>query len=260
VLTLENDLRRALDRGEFRLHYQPLVDVADGRVVGVEALLRWQKDGALISPAEFIPMLEETGLIVAAGEWVLTEACRQAVEWSQVGAGPISMAVNVSARQFARDDFAATVERVLAETGLEAGRLVLELTESTVMQDAERAVRALQQLKECGVRVAIDDFGTGYSSLAYLKRFAVDDLKIDRSFIKDLPEDSNDAALTTAIIAMAHSLGISVTAEGVETEAQRAFLARHRCDEYQGFFFSRPLPPADLAQLLQPATEEALVA
>jgi diguanylate cyclase (GGDEF)-like protein/PAS domain S-box-containing protein len=260
ALTLENDLRRALERGEFRLHYQPRVAVHTGCVIGVEALLRWQKDGKLVSPAEFIPVLEDTGLIVPVGTWVLAEACRQAVAWTDAGAVPISMAVNVSAQQFAHGDFVATVEQILAQTGLASDWLELELTESTVMRDAERAVHALERLKTIGVRIAIDDFGTGYSSLSYLKRFSVNDLKIDRSFIKDLPNDANDVALTTAIIAMAHSLGMSVTAEGVETEAQRAFLERHRCDEYQGFFFSRPVPADDILRLLTPSRQEALVA
>ena len=250
LLTLENELRRALERREFCLYYQPRVEVRTGHVSGVEALLRWQKDGALVSPGEFIPLLEETGLIVPVGEWVLAEACRQAVEWTAQGTPALRVAVNVSARQFARTDFAQTVERVLAETGLAADRLEIELTESTVMQDAEHAVYALQRLKQSGARVAIDDFGTGYSSLAYLKRFAVDELKIDRSFVKDLPADANDAALTTAIIAMAHSLGISLTAEGVETEAQRAFLERSGCDAYQGFLYSRPVPATVIPSLV----------
>ncbi len=242
LLKLEAELRHALERGEFLLHYQPRIEIASGRVVGVEALLRWQKDGTLVPPAEFVPTLEDTGLIIPVGEWVLAEACRQAAAWHLQGAGQLRVGVNVSARQLTRGDFGDAVERVLAAAGIAPDALVLELTETAVMHDPERAAAAFDRLKQRGVHLAIDDFGTGYSSLGYLKRFAPDSLKIDRSFVRDLPNDANDVALVTAIIAMAHSLGIAVTAEGVETAPQLDLLTRLGCDEYQGYLASRPVP------------------
>jgi len=252
LLTLENQLRRAIECDEFVLHYQPKVSLASGRITGVEALLRWRKDGTLVPPMEFIPLLEETGLIVPVGAWVIEEALRQAAEWARHGAAGFRVAVNVSARQLQRGDLAETVERALAKSGVPGGVFEVELTENSVMQDAKRAAATFARLEASGVRVAIDDFGTGYSSLGYLKSFAVDALKIDRSFVKDLPDDANDAAITVAIVALAHSLGIAVVAEGVETEAQRRFLAGLGCDEYQGYLCSPPLPAERVLALLVP--------
>lgn len=250
-LKLENNLRRALDARELTLAFQPRIDLKTRRVTSVEALLRW-KSRALgsVSPAQFIPVAEETGLIVPIGEWVLREACRQAKAWQAAGLPPLRVAVNLSARQFQRFDLIKTIEHVLADTGLAPHYLELELTESLAMQNARQTVATLSVLAAMGISIAIDDFGTGYSSLAYLKRFPVDSLKIDQSFIREIASGGDDAAITKAIIAMAHEIKLRVVAEGVETEAQQRFLERHHCDEMQGFLFSRPLPADELATLL----------
>ena len=241
-LSTETSLRRGLERGEFRLHYQPLIDLSDGSVIGAEALLRWpQSDQRMLSPAEFIPVAEDTGLIVPLGEWVLREACRQAQAWQAQRPG-LRMAVNLSARQFQQDDLAGMVSRVLAETGLAPSLLELELTEGMLMQNVDAALATLAQLHRMGLRLAIDDFGTGYSSLSYLKRFPIDTLKIDRSFVRDIDTDPDDAAIVTAVVAMARSLHLEVTAEGVETAQQADFLQSLRCDHVQGFHFGRPMP------------------
>ena len=238
----EIGLRRALERREFVLHYQPQVDVNAGRVVAFEALLRWQHpDRGLIPPMEFIPTLEQSGLIVPVGEWVLRTACAQNRAWQKAGLPPVRMSVNFSARQFADAGLADTVERVLAETGLEARYLQLEITETSLMKNTVESQQALKRFRDMGVHIAIDDFGTGFSSMGYLKRFPLHSLKIDRSFVKDLQDDNEDAAIATAIISLAHALGLRVTAEGVETEAQRDFLARQGCDEIQGYLVSRPV-------------------
>jgi diguanylate cyclase (GGDEF)-like protein/PAS domain S-box-containing protein len=245
-------LRTALKKSEFMLHYQPRVALGSGRVTGVEALLRWQAEGAgLISPAEFIPVAERNGMIVPIGEWVLFEACRQARQWQLEVATPVNTAVNLSARQLRDVDIVALVVRALEETGLPAHLLELELTESMLMHDTRRVLRTFEALKELGVSLSIDDFGTGYSSLSYLKRFPLDYLKIDKSFVTDLPHDPNDAAIVQAIIVMAHSLGLVVIAEGVETPRQLDFLLAQDCDEMQGYFFSKPLPKDALTKLLQ---------
>ncbi|NMG64542.1 EAL domain-containing protein [Azoarcus indigens] len=245
-LDLETRLRRALAQAEFVVFYQPVLSVADGRLLGAEALVRWQPAGeAMISPAEFIPIAEETGLILPLGEWVLREACRQAQAWISAGLAFGSMAVNLSAAQFKRQDVGAMLREVLEETGLPAGRLELEITESNLMDQGERAAAMLDRLKELGLRLAIDDFGTGYSSLAYLKRFAIDKLKIDRSFVKDLADDRNDLAIAAAVVAMARALEISVQAEGVETASQLALLATLGCGAYQGYLCSPPVPAAE---------------
>jgi EAL domain-containing protein (putative c-di-GMP-specific phosphodiesterase class I) len=221
------------------------------RITGVEALVRWQHpELGMVPPAQFIPLAEETGLIAPIGEWVLRTACAEAKGWIAQGMPPVSVAVNLSARQFARDDLAASIMRVLGETGLDPRLLELEITESTVMHNADRAAGVLQKLKELGVRVAIDDFGTGYSSLSYLKRFPISSVKIDRSFVLDLPDDKDDAAITQAVIAMAHSLRLRVIAEGVETAAQYRFLQEHQCDEMQGYYFSKPVDAQSLVHLL----------
>lgn len=251
-LTLESNLRRALKHNEFLLHYQPKVDIRSGRITGMEALVRWQQPAkALILPAQFIPLAEETGLIVPIGEWVLKTACAHNKSWQEHGLPPLSVAVNLSARQFAHETLLQDVARALSETRLDPAALELEITESMVMHNPEHAVKLLTKLKAMGIHLSIDDFGTGYSSLNHLKRFPIDSVKIDHSFIQDLPGDGDSAAITWAIIAMAHCLGLKVTAEGVETEEQLRFLCAHECDEMQGYYFSRPLPEDEFFRLLQ---------
>jgi len=250
-LALETRLRRGLERGEFVLHYQPLIDAHSGRPIGVEALVRWQPPGeALVPPDKFIPIAEETGLIVPLGEWILRTACAQARAWLDAGLAPLVMAVNLSGRQFQAADMVELVRAVLAETGLPAQSLELELTESVIMEQAEQAIATLDALKALGVRLAIDDFGTGYSSLAYLKRFPIDKLKIDRSFVQGLADSDDDREIAATIIAMGRSLNLDVLAEGVETEYQLSFLRLYGCDQYQGYLFSRPLPAEALLPLL----------
>lgn len=251
-LSLESMLRQAVSRGEFALHYQPKVDLRSGRVVGVEALLRWQRgDGAPVLPSAFIPLAEETGLIVPIGEWALKQACRDNKAMQAAGLPPLHVAVNISARQFGGGALAARVQEALDVAGLAPEWLELELTESLVMQNPEEAVRSLHELKDLGVRLAIDDFGTGYSSLSYLQRFPVDHLKIDQSFVRDIGADPNDAIIARAVISLGHSLGLQVVAEGVSSQDQLSFLRRHDCDQMQGFLFSRPLPLDALTSLLQ---------
>jgi diguanylate cyclase (GGDEF)-like protein/PAS domain S-box-containing protein len=251
-LALESALRHALERAEFVLHYQPKVDIASGDVVGVEALLRWNHpDLQMVMPNQFIPLAEETGLIVPVGRWVLRTACAQSVAWQREGLPMLRVAVNLSARQFAHDGLLQDIADIIDETGLAPGGLEVEVTESMVMQNPERAVATLTRLREMGISVSIDDFGTGYSSLGYLKRFPVDNVKVDRSFIKDLPHDQDDAAITRAVIAMAQSLRMRVIAEGVETREQLNFLREHGCDECQGYYLSRPLPAGEFALLVR---------
>jgi diguanylate cyclase (GGDEF)-like protein/PAS domain S-box-containing protein len=250
-LSLESALRRALERQEFLLYYQPKVSLATGEVVGVEALLRWSHpDLGLVSPVEFMPMLEETGLIVAAGEWVLRAACAQIKAWQQEGLRPMPIAVNLSARQFLVKDLGTTISRILEEEAVPHDLLELEITEGSLANNAEEAAGTLAYLNSLGVRVAIDDFGTGYSSLSRLKGFPLDALKIDGSFVRDIITDADDAAITRAIITMAHSLGLAVVAEGVETEQQLAFLEDNGCDQIQGYYFSMPLPAEECTAFL----------
>ncbi len=250
-ITLENALRRALERQELVLHYQPQVTTASGEVVGAEALLRWRHpELGWLAPNDFIPLAEETGLIVPIGEWVLRTACSQARAWQDEGLAALRMAVNLSPRQFKQPDLFRKIEGILKETGLAPDCLSLEITESVVMSDVDHTIETLSRLKKLGVHLSIDDFGTGYSSLSYLKRFPIDMLKIDRSFIMDIPTLADDMAIVTAVIAMAHSLNIQVLAEGVETEQQREFLIATRCDEQQGFYFSRPLPAVEFLRQL----------
>lgn len=250
-LTLETRLRKALERQEFFLLYQPRVDVASGRIAGMEALLRWQPESSeVILPAEFIPLLEETGLIVAVGEWVLREVCYQGKAWHDAGLPPLTISVNVSARQFHQKNLPEKVEEILRETGFPPQCLEIELTESIIIQDVEKTILKLDRLKEMGVRLSIDDFGTGYSSLSYLKRFPIDILKIDRSFVNGLTTDPDDATIVSTIIAMAHNLNLNVVAEGVETDKQLQFVDKHGCEEVQGFLFSRPITAESLAELV----------
>ncbi|GEM_PF-1239169 len=251
-LELETALRHALERGELELHYQPKVDLASGRISGAEALIRWRHPGmGLVSPGDFIPLAEETGLIVPIGEWVIETACAQIRAWQDAGLPPIGVAVNLSARQFREPNLPEVIAQALRLNDLPPRFLELELTESMLMHDPEQAAATLHRLKALGLRLALDDFGTGYSSLGYLKRFPIDSLKIDRSFVRDITSDPDDAAIARSVISLAHSMGLGVVAEGVETEGQLHYLRRHSCDELQGYYFSRPLPADDLARLLQ---------
>ncbi|MGB6053601.1 MAG: EAL domain-containing protein, partial [Burkholderiaceae bacterium] len=249
-MMLENALRHALQRNEFRIYYQPKVQASTARIFGMEALLRWQHpDLGLIGPARFIPLAEEMGLIRRIGDWALQEACRQNAEWQRAGYPQLVVSVNLSSTQLGEDTVGA-ISDTLDQTGLAAQWLELELTESTVMQSPEQNARVLQALRKMGVQISIDDFGTGYSSLAYLKRFPINTLKIDQSFVRDITEDPNDAAITDAVIALARSLKMNVIAEGVETREQLRFLRDNGCDAYQGFLYSQPLPAADFQKLL----------
>ncbi|MBB2929615.1 EAL domain-containing protein [Paraburkholderia silvatlantica] len=251
-LNLERRLRRALRDSEFLLHYQPQVEIEGGRIIGMEALVRWRDpEVGLVSPAQFIPVAEESGLIGPLSDWVLREACRQNRAWQLAGLPPVRVSVNFSAKTFHQRDIAQLVKDVLHETGLQACWLEIELTESTLMRNAEEAVSMLNELHALGIGIAIDDFGTGYSSLSYLKRLPVDRLKIDRSFVADIGTSSDDETITAAIIALAHELQLQVIAEGVETSAQFAFLRERACDELQGYFFAPPLPGDEAAALLR---------
>jgi EAL domain-containing protein (putative c-di-GMP-specific phosphodiesterase class I) len=248
-IALEARLRRALENGEFLLYYQPQIDVRSGRVVGMEALIRWNSpDLGLISPAKFIPVAEESGLIIPMGHWVLREACRQMCEWDGAGQPQLAVSVNLSALQFRRGDFVESVSTALEEFKMAPQRLELELTESILIDDAEGVLAKVRMLKKLGVRLAIDDFGTGYSSLTYLKRFAVDRLKIDQSFVRDIATDLNDAAIVRAIIQLGGSFGLTTIAEGVETAEQLEFLSRHGCDEVQGYYYAKPMPPEEFVR------------
>jgi len=252
---LEADLRAALQRDELQLHYQPKVRVDDGALVGMEALLRWMHpQRGLLAPGAFITLAEDSGLILPIGQWVLQAACRQVRAWRDAGLQVPRCAINLSARQFVTDTLVDEVQRALAEHALDASALEVEITESVLMADPQRASRTLQVLHALGVQIAIDDFGTGYSSLAYLKRFPAQTVKIDRSFVNGLPQDRDDAAITQAVIAMAHSLGLEVVAEGVETRAQLDFLMRLGCDQAQGYFIGRPVPAEQLQQRLGGST------
>ncbi|CAM2066248.1 EAL domain-containing protein [Sulfidibacter corallicola] len=251
-LQMENELRRALDREELYLQYQPQIDTCSGRVVGAEALIRWKSEKyGHMPPGRFIPLAEETGLIVPIGDWVLETACRQNQAWRDAGLPPIRVAINLSSRQFRHHDIFASVQRALDESGLDPTGLDLELTESLLMEHVEETIAYLERLHELGVQISVDDFGTGYSSLAYLKRFPLDTLKIDRSFVTHITSDPDDAAICSAIIGMAHNLRMRVIAEGVETQEHLYFLRDLNCDELQGFFFSPPLLAPKLAEILK---------
>ena len=253
-MQLNNDLRHAIERREFVLHYQPKVDLVSGRMQGLEALLRWNHPTrGLVAPMEFVPALEESGLILPVGEWVLEEACRQLREWSLAGLGEMSMAVNLASPSFRQPDLVTRVASTLERVKVPPNRLELEATESMLMRDVGTTMTTLTQLRELGVRLSVDDFGTGYSSLSYLRRFPIDQLKIDRSFVKEVTENPDDAAITNAIISLAHSLKLQVVAEGVETAGQARVLREQGCRLMQGFLFSRPLPAAEIGELLRRA-------
>jgi len=248
---LENKLRLAISQNQLRLDYQPKVDLASGRITGCEALVRWtHPELGAVSPGQFIPVAEESGLIVPIGDWVLRTACAQGKAWLDAGLPPISVSVNLSARQFLQQDVVSWVLDALRETALPPGQLELELTESLIAQDTEKVIATVNQLKASGVHLSIDDFGTGYSSLSYLKRFRVDTLKIDQSFVRHMLKEPGDAAIVRAVISLAHSLKMKVIAEGVETAEHCAFLRQHGCDEIQGYYFSKPVPAEQFAQLL----------
>jgi diguanylate cyclase (GGDEF)-like protein/PAS domain S-box-containing protein len=250
-IALELRLRKAIEQQDLRVFYQPQVDIASGRIVGAEALVRWDDPvEGLIPPIRFIPIAEETGLILAIGEWVLRETCRQGRQWLDAGLPPLNLAVNVSPHQFRRSDICSLVAKVLSETGFPANQLELEITESGLMENQKNATEILNCLRDLGIRLAIDDFGTGYSSLAYLKHFPLDLLKIDKSFIDDIPHLQDDMEIASSIIAMGHILGFKVLAEGVETHEQLAFLQEKGCDMYQGYIKSRPVPAEEFAKLL----------
>lgn len=255
LLEMENDLRYAIERNELELYYQPQYAAADCRMQGVEALLRWHHgDKGMVAPGNFIPIIEDTGLIIPIGEWVLRQACKDMAKWQKAGLAIDRIAINVSARQFKQPGFINLVQEVIEETAIDPNQLELELTESILIDDLELTLEVLTRLRAMGVRMAIDDFGTGYSSLNYLKQFPVDTLKIDQSFIRNLPMNSDDAQITRTIISMAHNLGLGVIAEGVETEEQLKFLQQTQCEEVQGFFFNKPLPASRLIEYVKNKT------
>jgi EAL domain-containing protein (putative c-di-GMP-specific phosphodiesterase class I) len=250
-LSLESRLRAAIRDEQLIVAYQPQISLVTGETTGIEALVRWNDpERGVVPPAAFIPIAEETRLIVPLGEWVLRTACRQAREWRDRGSGPLRIAVNLSARQFQHQDLLQMVQSALDDAGLEASALELEITETTAMQSAEVSVEVLRALRAIGVGISIDDFGMGYSSLNYLKRFPISAVKIDRAFVSDLATDEGDAAIVSAVIGMARSLRLRVVAEGVETAAQFAFLRSRKCDEAQGFYFSRPVAAEELTETL----------
>jgi len=249
--SIEESLRRALERQEFELHYQPKIDIKTGAITGSEALIRWtHPTRGRVPPVDFIPIAEDCGLIVPIGHWVLRQACRQARAWKDAGLPATAMAVNVSAMEFQNEGFLQGLLQILQESDWDPGLLELEVTESVLMKHVEATIEVLQALRESGVRVALDDFGTGYSSLSYLRRFPIDSLKIDRSFIQQIAAGPDAAAIVTAVISMAQSLKLRVVAEGVETVQELQFLQARHCDEVQGYYFSRPLPAAQFANLL----------
>jgi EAL domain-containing protein (putative c-di-GMP-specific phosphodiesterase class I) len=250
-LRLESQLRGALDRDEYQLYYQPKIDLQTGLVSGLEALLRWQSpDRGLVLPGEFISVLEDAGLIIPVGEWVIATVCAQIRRWQSMGVVVPPVAVNLSARQFRQQGLDAVIGRIVTESRIDPRLLEFELTESILMTDAESAVETLRQIKARGIRLALDDFGTGYSSLSYLKRFPLDALKIDRAFIRDVTENPDDVSIVVAIISLARSLRLHVIAEGVETQEQLEFLRRHGCDEAQGYYIARPMDVAAISRVL----------
>jgi EAL domain-containing protein (putative c-di-GMP-specific phosphodiesterase class I) len=254
VLSTEHSLRQALERGEFVLHYQPQIELATGRVIGVEALLRWQRpDVGLVSPSQFIPIAEDTGLIVPIGDWVMHEACRQNRQWRDNDDLALPVSVNVSSLQFRQPGFPQKVATILREIDVPPESLELEITESVIVHGAETTVSTMRQLKEMGLKLSIDDFGTGYSSLSYLKQFPIDRVKLDQSFVRGLPSDPDDLAISIAVLGMAQTLRLRVMAEGVETQEQLDFLRQVGCDEAQGRLLSGPLRSDDLVRFAQSA-------
>ena len=255
---LETALRRALERNQFRIHYQPKIDIASNRVSGVEALIRWEHpELGLIFPDRFIPLAEETGLIVAIGKWTMTEVCTRAKVWETMGFPPMIMSVNLASSELLQPEFVSDCAAILKATGRKPELFEFEITESMVMQNPERATKLMDELREIGIRLAIDDFGTGYSSLAYLKQFPVHTLKVDQSFVRDLPHNHDDVAITRAVIAMAHSLNMNVIAEGVERKEQLALLTAEGCDEFQGYYCARALPEDELIAFLKERAAKA---
>ena len=253
-LKLENQLRQAVENKEIRVYYQPKVEISSRKIIGAEALMRWEHpELGFVGPEQFIPIAEEAGLIGALGEWILRTSCMQNQAWQSAGLPPISIAVNVSAMQFQGEGFVEVVANSLRASQMDPKYLVLELTESVIMENPDETVTMLNAIKEMGVRISVDDFGTGYSSFSSLKRFPIDELKIDRSFVQNIPDDKDDAAIANAIVLIAHTLGLTVVAEGVETEAQLEFLGGCGCDTYQGYLCSRPLPPEQFQRLLSGA-------
>jgi EAL domain-containing protein (putative c-di-GMP-specific phosphodiesterase class I) len=258
--SIEESLRRALERQEFTLHYQPKVNLSTGEITGAEALIRWtHPTRGPISPGQFIPVAEDCGLILPIGNWVLREACLQAQAWVHAGLPLSTMAVNISAIQFRNENFLEGVSAVLKDTGLDPRSLELELTESVLMKHAESAESILKTLRARGVQVAVDDFGTGYSSLSYLRKFPIDALKIDQSFVRQITTAPDETTIVTAVISMGRSLKLRVVAEGVETQKELAFLQAHHCDEAQGYYFSRPVLPHQFAKLLETGISEAVL-
>jgi EAL domain-containing protein (putative c-di-GMP-specific phosphodiesterase class I) len=251
-MTLENGMRRAIERDEFRIFYQPKIDSVSGEITALEALIRWEHpELGMLSPAEFIALAEETGLIIPIGEWVMRKACQDNQKWQEEGLPKVRVAVNLSGYQLQAKNFVSAVAKTLEETGLDGECLEFEVTETVIMQNPDFAVSILTQLRDMGIHISIDDFGTGYSSLAHLKRFSVNTLKIDRTFVRDIEKNSTDAAITSAIISMGNSLDLKVIAEGVETEGQFDLLKEKHCDEMQGYLFSKPVPVEDVAALLR---------
>ena len=251
-LDIENSLRRAIEREEFVLFYQPQVDIKTGKIVGLEALLRWyHPDYGLVPPMEFIPIAEESGLIVAIGEWVLKTACIQNKKWLDMGMEPQLISVNLSARQFQQHNVVEVIDRIRCDSGLAPELLALEITESTAMKDLSFTIDVLSQLRKKGIRVSLDDFGTGYSSLNYLRQLPIDTLKIDKSFVRDITANSKEEAIAKTVISLAHKLNLTVVAEGVETWEQLLFLKKEGCDKVQGYLFSKPLPAEDIEKILR---------
>jgi EAL domain-containing protein (putative c-di-GMP-specific phosphodiesterase class I) len=250
-LMMENELRRGIDKGELLLHYQPQVSVATGRIVGMEALVRWRHPGlGLVPPGRFIPVAEQSGLIVPLGEWVMRQACHDLRQLESLGLANVTMAINISAKQFSDSDVVGAIQEAIRASGIEASHLDVEITESTLMHDPANVVGFLDRLKSLGIRLSIDDFGTGFSSLNYLKRFPIDTLKIDQSFITDIAHNTKDEAIAVTIITLAHAMGMTALAEGVESPAQEHILERHGCDVIQGFLYSKPVPLAEIKAML----------
>jgi diguanylate cyclase (GGDEF)-like protein len=259
-LNLESGLRHALERNEFQLHYQAKTDIRSGQITGTEALLRWQHpDLGTVAPMKFIRLAEETGLIIPIGKWVLRTACLQNVDWQKQGLRRMSMAINLTARQFFDEHLLADLKAILADTGMDAQLLELEISEALLMRDFAKAMRILTSLKDMGIRIAIDNFGIGYSSLSTIKQFPLDTIKIDRSFIRDITSDTEGKALTKAIIAMGRTLSLTVVAQGVETKEQADFLRQNACDEFQGFYLNKPVPPDQIAELIRAQPDPRLI-